>query len=39
MKQREVELRAEIERWLEKAEQVDAAEDAELGAARGAEMA
>ena len=38
MKQREVELRAEVERWLEEAEQVDAAEDAELGAARGDEL-
>jgi transposase len=38
MKQREVELRAEVERWLEEAERVDAAEDAELGAARGDEM-
>jgi transposase len=38
MKTRAAELRAEVERWLRQAERIDAAEDAELGAARGDEM-
>jgi transposase len=38
MKQREAELRAEVERWLAQAERVDAAEDAEHGEACGDEM-
>ena len=38
MKKRELELQAEVERWLEQAEQIDAAEDAEYGEQRGDEM-
>jgi Transposase DDE domain len=38
MKRREAELRAEVERWLEQAAQIDAAEDRELGDQRGDEV-
>jgi transposase len=38
MRQRAAELEAEVERWLEQAERVDAAEDAEHGEARGDEL-
>jgi hypothetical protein len=38
MKKREGELRSEVERWLEEAACVDAAEDAALGTARDTEM-